>query len=166
MHTYDRSEYKQWKMTGEEVTKDWYKDEYRTQSLMHRLGGANRRTDVEITISGRGRTQELSGTIICADLGHPTIRFEDGKHGFISFSSDVGKLLFIKGWNQKHVPRYKWPIEELEVKAYHFETPICPVCDERLEYGMANWDPHDPDGFTSGWLCPECFPKRFERGIK
>ncbi len=127
------------------------------------------RIDVEITYENYG-DRTISGTVVDLGANYPNFRFEDERHGFLTPASDedgTAHLLFKYGYTKNvHVPQYKYPIKEIKVNVSDFEHPVCPVCDTEMVYGHADWDVHDPEGYTSEWLCPECFPVRFTEGIE
>jgi len=167
MYERSKSDHYKWSMSGEELTKDWYRNEYRGEYSMGFKDG-NVRTEVEITYTDHSGEETISGQIIDAEINRPHFRFEDRSHGFPSFKDEGEKsqLLFQKSWEGKGGRRYKFDIEEIEVKAFYFEKPYCPHCGRELEYGYAEWDQfEESDGYTSQWLCSECFPKNFKKGV-
>lgn len=167
MYTKSRSQYKEWSLDQNELDSDLWK-EIRDEIIMGKSTfSAPQHTEVELTYENHG-DRELSGVIIDAGLNHPTMRFEDGSHGFLSLAGSTGddlRLLFQKSWDGKSGRRYKYKVTDITIRSYWFETPVCPTCDVDMEYGM----PRDLDREefpVSSWLCPECFPGSYEGGIK
>jgi hypothetical protein len=127
--------------------------------------------DPACTVEVRVETthHELDGVVEKWGLNYPHFIFENGQRGFLSPADDAEdlRLLFSDTYHDAHTPRYKYPIEEMEVSIYWYRTPSCPVCGDDMTYGMVDWDPSSGrDGFMSGWLCEDEIPARVEEGIR
>jgi len=130
----------------------------------------HRHADPACTVEVSIETNRHSLTGIVEEWGrnYPSLLFDDGRRGLFMPADEAEdlRLLFKDSYHGRSAPRYKYPIEEMEVDIYWYRTPDCPACGEPLTYGMVDWDVHDPDGFMSGWLCESEIPARVEEGIR
>jgi len=150
----------------EDIDTEWY-DSFREQAAIAGRHNAPRHVEVELTYEAHTDEKTLEGVFISMGANYPHLRFEDGSHGFIAYKDDGKKtrLLFQQSWDGNPAKQYKYPILYMEIKAYHFRTPVCPTCDVDMKFGM----PKDQDRAefpTAAWLCPVCFPGAYDRGIK
>jgi hypothetical protein len=131
--------------------------------MEHHHARPNCRVDAHIETSDH----TLDGVVESWGLNHPTFLFEDGRRAFLVPADDADdlRLLFKDSYHGGYAPRYKYPVEEVEVNIYWHQTPDCPVCGDALTMGMVDWDVHDPDGHMNGWLCESEIPARVEEGI-
>lgn len=167
MYETNRSTHKYQNLDQEDIDSEWYAALREWAAMAKKTYDAPRHVEVELTYNARGGDKTLKGVFLSMGVNYPHLRFENGSHGFISYSDDGEdtRLLFEKSWDGKAGKRYKYSILDMKVKAYHFKTPVCPTCDVDMEFGMPE-DFEREEFPVAAWLCPECFPGVYENGIK